>query len=353
MTITIEPVEGDVWQRLAAGFEDHNYRQLWDFGTACARRAGAISEHVAIWEENELLGLSDVRVKRLPVLGTGIAYVNGGPLIRMANRRDRCQRRLHTALESLVGHYVRDRKLVLRIQPPVIGDSKTDYLSEAFQNAGYAINEQHPHYRTILLDISLPLNDIRKQFAQKWRNCLNNAERQGVTIETSTDGKAFSTFLELFNTLLARKGFDTELHASFYEEVQHGLSDGEKFQVSLAFKEEQPIAGHVSSMLGDTCVYLLGATNELGLKRKAAYLLQWSVIQTAKKRSCRWYDLGGIDPEKNPGVYHFKRGMGGVDVTAPGPFEKAPSQLAWHTVTLCEKIYRQYQRMRCLCRTTT
>jgi hypothetical protein len=38
------------------------------------------------------------------------------------------------------------------------------------------------------------------------------------------------------------------------------------------------------------------------------------MIQWLKSREVTWYDLGGINPETNPGVYHFKQGMSGSDV---------------------------------------
>jgi hypothetical protein len=38
-----------------------------------------------------------------------------------------------------------------------------------------------------------------------------------------------------------------------------------------------------------------------------------------KEHGARGYDLGGIDPEANPGGYHFKSGFGGVDMTQLPP----------------------------------
>jgi lipid II:glycine glycyltransferase (peptidoglycan interpeptide bridge formation enzyme) len=66
--------------------------------------------------------------------------------------------------------------------------------------------------------------------------------------------------------------------------------------------------------MGDSAIYLLGATSDAGLNSKGAYLLQWTLINWLKDRGIRWYDLGGIDPAANPGVYSFKRGLSGVDI---------------------------------------
>jgi hypothetical protein len=72
-------------------------------------------------------------------------------------------------------------------------------------------------------------------------------------------------------------------------------------------------------VMGDSAIYLLGATSDNGLDAKGSYLLQWTLIQWLKESGVRGYDLGGIDPQQNPGVYHFKRGLSGTDVCHMNP----------------------------------
>ena len=88
---------------------------------------------------------------------------------------------------------------------------------------------------------------------------------------------------------------------------------------------------------GDTSVYLQGATSEEGLKAKATYALQWSAVATSRARGCRGYDLGGIDPERNPTVYHFKAGMGGVDSRSPGTFEISSGSMRLRVTLVAER----------------
>ena len=82
MEITLQPVDRDTGQQFAPSFMDYNYRQLWEYGVASAARVGAQSEHVAIYCDDELIGLADVRIKKIPIIKTGVAYINGGPLVR-------------------------------------------------------------------------------------------------------------------------------------------------------------------------------------------------------------------------------------------------------------------------------
>jgi len=48
--------------------------------------------------------------------------------------------------------------------------------------------------------------------------------------------------------------------------------------------------------------------------------------------------LGGIDPENNPGVYHFKVGMSSADVSHIGQFEANTSTMSSLAVGIAEKI---------------
>src|SRR5208283_5725305 len=89
-----------------------------------------------------------------------------------------------------------------------------------------------------------------------------------------------------------------------------------------------PVAGLVASAMGNSAIYLLGATSDDGLNSKGAYLSQWTLIRWLKERGAKSYDLGGIDPETNPGVYHFKRGFSGADVCHINPLVASDSAVS-------------------------
>src|SRR6185295_651974 len=107
-----------------------------------------------------------------------------------------------------------------------------------------------------------------------------------------------------------RAALDPVLLADVNEQVS---GDQERFEVGLATVAGEPVAGIIISFVGDTAVYLLGASSQAGREQKAAYLLQWQAIQRARAAGARFYDLGGIDPAENPGVHQFKSRMGGVE----------------------------------------
>ena len=94
-------------------------------------------------------------------------------------------------------------------------------------------------------------------------------------------------------------------------------------------------AGVIYSAMGDTALYLFGATNALGMRTSASYLLQWETMKTLKRLGVRAYDLHGINPVSNPGTYSFKRGLAGragSDVSFVGPVQALRGTLVDHLV---------------------
>jgi lipid II:glycine glycyltransferase (peptidoglycan interpeptide bridge formation enzyme) len=329
----------DEWIELAAGFADHNYRHCWDYAERLAGRSGAAAEHVVVARDGGAAGLASVRVKRLPGAGTGIAYVSGGPLVRRGDGEDP-RERLAAVLAALRREYVDRRRLVLRVAP-AIGEERWNAAQDAcLRAAGFAPGAHLKPYRTMMVDLDRPLADVRKGFAKKWRNLLSSSERQGLEVTEGTQCELFDDFAPLFDELVARKAFAVDLGADVYAALQPQLPERERLHVAIAALDGRPAAGVVASIHGDTAVYLLGASNEVGRRTNAAYLLQWRVIEAAVARGCRWYDLGGIDPEANPGVHKFKERMGGADVVAPGPYELAPGRMRRAAVHAAERAFR-------------
>jgi GNAT acetyltransferase-like protein len=337
VSTTIEPVSQARWRELAPSFRDYSYRQLWAFGVECAARFGATSEHVAITDGGRLLGLADIRIKRLPLVGGGIAYMTGAPMVREGAGDPE---RLRSCLAALVEEYADRRGLVLRVLPPLGSSAWNSEQARVFEQCGFVLTRRAEAYRTMVVDLERPLDDVRKSFAQKWRNGLNRAEKNALAIRAGLSSELFAEFCGLFTETVERKQFRVTLDAGFYARVQTELSKSERFLISVADHEGRAVAGHVASLVGDTCVYLLGASSEAAMQLKASYLLQWHVIRSAHERHMRCYDLGGIDPEGNPGVYHFKEGMGGADLSTPGPYELWRRRLPPLVALAGESTYR-------------
>jgi hypothetical protein len=155
---------------------------------------------------------------------------------------------------------------------------------------------------------------LRRKFDQKWRNQLNRAEKNGLDLIEGDGAEEFDAFLHMYEQMVARKKFDTSTNVRQFADIQRDLPRNQRMRIFLCRHEGVPVAGLVGSAMGDSGIYLHGATSDEGLNLKGAYLLQWRMVRWLKENGVRHYNLGGINPETNPGVYHFKKGLSGEDV---------------------------------------
>ena len=140
---------------------------------------------------------------------------------------------------------------------------------------------------------------------------MNRAEKNDLEIEKGTSNALFMKFLGLYKDMLSRKKFVPGSDVHEFQKIQRDLPNCLKMMIFLCKENNNPISGVIcsSAQLGNRGIYLHGATIDKGLKSQGAYKLQWEMIKYYKEAGCRWFDLGGINKQQNPGVYHFKTGI--------------------------------------------
>ena len=172
-----------------------------------------------------------------------------------------------------------------------------------------------------MLDLSPAMSEIRKSLDQKWRNQLNRAEKNNLKITEGNDDKLYQIFLDLQEEMHDRKKYVPGVDYDEFRDIQKYLPEQLKMIILVCEYEGKALTATIGSLIGDRGIYLLGATGNEGMKMKGAYLLQWRLIEIMRERGCKWYDLGGIDPDNNPGVYHFKSGISRREASHVGQFE--------------------------------
>lgn len=337
--VELNQVTAAQWAELLQQFEDATIYQTYAYGEVSWGAANLA--HVVVREGDEVMGLAQVRILTAP-LGTGVAYVRWAPLWKKRGQIANVGN-FEQVIVALKNEYVIRRGLLLRIVPPVYG-SESEAVLNCLRANDFTKNETLHSYRTFRVDLTPSLEEIRKRLDQKWRNQLNRAEKNGLTVREGHGSDLYEIFLRLYDEMYARKEFDTSVDPRQFGKLQEKLAADEKMRILICEKDGAPLSALVGSAMGDTCIYLLGATSTEGMKHKGSYLLQWRMLQWGKERGCKFYDLGGINPEKNPGVYHFKEGFSGADETLIGTYEtctRLKSRILVHAV---EKLKRSIGR---------
>jgi lipid II:glycine glycyltransferase (peptidoglycan interpeptide bridge formation enzyme) len=332
------------WEAAVPQFRDYSYRQTWAYGEKLADKRGAKSEHVAVRRGGETIALADVRIKALPIIGGGLAYISGGPLVRSIHGASDELHRLELAIDALAREFVQRRGLTLRVAPPIGLAEHNEAVAQRFERADFVASPNSARYQTVLLDVERPVDGIRASFHKHWRRHLNGALRNDLEMTFGTEPDRLEVVDRMSEATRERKGYELDLDAGFYADVQRELSEQDELVVGLVTKDGTPVAANITAIHGDTAVYLIGASTEEGLACKAGYLMHWRTIELLRERSVPWYDLGGIDPVANPGVTSFKLRTNGADVTAAGPFDLAPGGLRGRVTGWAERAYVRAKR---------
>jgi lipid II:glycine glycyltransferase (peptidoglycan interpeptide bridge formation enzyme) len=314
------------WEQMLDLFNDANFYQTWSYGRVHWGEQNL--SHLVLKRDNEVLGMAQLRIVRPTRFKFGMAYLRWGPL---------CERRGQSLdpavairmVQALDKEYVEKRKLFVRILPNAfIGSPRAAVLQSAFSKFTPEPLVADNTYRTFVVDLAPPLEELRKNLDRKWRNQLTRGEKNNLTVIAGNGIEEYRAFCEIYRQMRQRKTFETTVDEDEFMRIQEELPESHRMRILLCQENGVTVAGMVATAMGDSAIYLLGATSDQGLNAKGAYLLQWNMIQWLKENGTRSYDLGGIDPEANPGVYHFKKGFSGSDVIQMNPLVASNSAVS-------------------------
>ena len=345
--VEVDRATPDEWSAMMDLFSDANFYQSWSYG---AVRWGAKNlSHLVLKRNGEVLGMAQLRIVRPTRLNFGMAYLRWGPLCHRHGRQPDADAAFAIAT-ALQQEYARKRGLLLQVLPnSFAGSERAALFQSAFSGYSPEPRTSANLYRTFVLDLSPSIDELRRNLDKKWRNQLTRSERNGLTVVAGSGADEYRRFCRMYEQMLERKAFESTVDIEEFGRIQENLPEAHRMRILICELDGIPVAGLVASAMGDSAIYLLGATSDEGLNAKGAYLLQWTMIQWLKENGFNWYDLGGINPEGNPGVYSFKRGLSGADMSQLTPLVACSSVVSSAVVRATfavQRVVRSWASMR-------
>jgi len=176
------------------------------------------------------------------------------------------------------------------------------------------------HPRTFLLDLLQDPEERRRTLTGNWRHNLARAERRGATIELWDETKPADLIHAIYRETNSRNGLAETVCLADFDAMRTML--GKDFIVAVAVGSDQrPCAMRGFGKLGDRAYDLIAGVSTAGRKDYSNYLLLWRLLELARQQGVRSYDLSGADNVRAPGVFNFKKGLGGRLVTWIGEWE--------------------------------
>ena len=303
----IDVVDRAEWLSVLTQFDDATLYQTWSYGSF--RWGERNMSHVVLRRNGDVVAAAQARIVRLPVIGAGIANLKWGPLWKRRQEEEEPEV-FRTMLCALRNEYVIKRGLLLRIVPNQVCENtatmRSILMAEGFRPESCAVP-----YNTLVMDLSPSLDELRLGLRKNWSQHLGQAERNDLIIREGNGDELFETIIRLYKDMLARKRFVSFLDIEEFRSMQNALDSRSKMKIMVCEAGGEAVAARVVSLINDVAIDLIAATSDRGLKTKASYFVFWRMVEWLKASGCRWYDLGGIDPESNQGVYQFKAGLVG------------------------------------------
>lgn len=362
---------------------------------------------LALRRGQDVLGVAQVLVRRLPGAGGAIAYCAKGPWIDWSDAEQTC-----VMLQGMEHFARRQGAFILKVEselcsgpglptrvPPTVeeplqraiaatrrlrGVDHAERVEEepeedkraeearaailaarkrqasdgnapgrrAFTELGFVKARWDPQNRTtMVIDLDRSPEEMLARMKSKWRYNVNLARRKGLTIVEDNSSAARRILYQMHLHTAQRDGF--MLRPQAYYDVSWGrMIDAGYAHLFLACHEGRPLAALLAFSFGAKVWYQIGASESEGRHLMPAHALQYHLMSWAQQRGLTYYDMVVIPNVETVGVrdpmwglYVFKYGFGGRPVEWAGCMDKVldPRGHAWEAL---EPAYaRLYRRL--------
>jgi len=344
--IQVDSIDDRQWSTYLDRFDDASFYQTWQSGTV-QYRAGCLS-HLLIKQDEDVIAIAQVGIRKMPGLFASVANVHFGPLWRIKGQEPEFIH-FRRVIAALVTEYADKRRHLLRIWPNEM-DDPNHHVRAILLEFGLKEDSSLPRSRTLILDLTPTMAELRTNLLNKWRQALANAERNpALKLDCGSTNEHYGIALSLYREMYQRKKFARLVDMDNQGLVQNELPDSLKMKILICKYETEPIAALGWSTIGNTGLPLIAATGNkaVSLSTNASNLLFWKMVEDMKNQGCQYCDLGGIDPILNPGGYKFKLGLAGKsgkEEVHVGQFVIHRNLRSWLSYLLVNKTIRIRKR---------
>ena len=301
--------DADGWNHALAVMNGHPLQSA-AWGEGRRKCDGLESFYLQLSRDGRPCGMARVETRNLPLFGK-VAWVPRGPVFAAGSEQD-LQASLCLKLKCL--------GFVLAIFDP------------------YRQTNVPSQIRTIWIDLTIGAEALKKRIDKRWMYGVRRAAREGVEVVRATTADEVAEFFRMYAQISEDKGFELPGSEALMRQLLFApQNDGESMQLFLAKHDGKIGAGAFVARLGDHLHYIWGGSDRELSRQRVGEAVQWAVLEWGMAEGCSRYDLEGIDPANNPGVYAFKRRMGGEEVVLAGK-HAIPLSLAGRLALLAGRL---------------
>ncbi len=262
---------------------------------------------------NKIIGGLLILIQKIPGFKTSFLYSPRGPVCDLHNKE------ILADLMSEIKVLAKQRNAHLFKMDPNILISDEDFINTV-KKLGFSHFTGGNNFETIQSRFNYRLyinnrsaDELFANFHSKTRYNIRVAQKHNVEIKIC--GKEYlDDFIKIMKTTGQRDGFNVR-PKSYFARMLDSL--GDNVRLYMAFYENKPIAGAITTnYAGQTC-YVYGASDNNHRNVMPNYLIQWEMIKWAVETDCYVYDFQGVSGDISDksnhlyGLYRFKKGFNG------------------------------------------
>jgi len=304
---SVPDYSGAKWDSLLAGQLGATVYQLHGWGEL-KRSLGWGVIRVALGLRSAPLAMAQVLFRKYP-FGVYVCWIPGGPTGDVASWAPGLGKALQRALSA--------RWLFLRVNTML----PTSTVGEN------TLNTSGWHTPTIRFSSGLSLtynpsvieSERLLMTSTNWRHNLKRSGKHDLVIRRWASPDA-AELQAIYRSMEQHKS----LEAFMTNDELEALLDRLRDKILLYRCEDRNgdlIALRACAILGTEAWDLLAAASPAARKQYASHATLWALLNECGHRGITRYDMGGVDPIRNKGVFDFKRGIGAQPLTYLGEWE--------------------------------
>ena len=305
--------EDIAWNAILMQFPDYNVYQSHPWGEHRGR-FGWAPYRITASKDNCTVAAAQLLVRRFP-LNVALVWVPGGPVGLIDTWGDS----FRTAIRQVTGA----RHIYCRINPM---RPQSDHDIDQLNTEGW-----HKPFAPIISGMSLSynpsasVNDRENKASRNWRHNLRRSLKYGheISIWTSPDPDEILTVYEAMQS-------HKKLNEQISRPVLVSMLDLLRKQcivVSCRDGQGRLLALRGALLLGNKAWDVFAAATPEARKVYASHAAFWELMHQCAIRGVQWYDMSGVDPVNNKGVYDFKKATGAIDLLYLGEWDWATSSV--------------------------
>lgn len=222
-----------------------------------------------------------------------------------------------------------------------VSRSRATYIRAAFHRADHDADEQRlrssgwspcPRFigahETFVVEAEATRLANPARLTSNWRRNLERGIKRGqiATVWSVPDATEIGELMKEMAEYKQSKGPGAVSTAEALEHLVSGM--GERLVVVQVRDPQgslQAVRG--AFIVGDHAWDALAAAGVDARKSYSSYVCAWRLLEELDEHGVKTFDLAGVDPLENEGVFNFKKGMGGRRTTYLGEWDWATSRL--------------------------